>query len=443
MRPNVLLVMVDAFRADRVWGGERPCVTPFLDELVTRSTIFTKAFAPASMTTCCTATLLTGTYPFVHGIRSLSDSRLPQDLPTLAELFKRNGFHTWAEVTGPLVPVTGLDRGFDEYVHRGHTETLDTPWGAGLREKLAQAQAPWFGLLHLWELHNPRRVTPEFDRPEYGPSLYDRAVSSLDGQLRSLFDALPKDTLVVLTGDHGEFVSASRGGNIVARLKRPLKWARKNLPGARTVKRVTPALMRRADRLTRGKQDLYMNWLGHGYHVYDYLVHVPLVVFAPETFPAGRQVAELASHVDLYPTLASALELDSLDGQPQHGIDLHAVAREPEKRLPDRAVYLEASGGRMLPRPEQWLTAIRTERYKYVRGLVNDALPEELYDLQADPGERENLLAARPAVAAELRARLADLVASGARAVPTDAAAYSAEEQEVLQERLRDLGYLE
>lgn len=443
MRPNVLLVMVDAFRADRVWGGERPCVTPFLDDLVTRSTIFTKAFAPASMTTCCTATLLTGTYPFVHGIRSLSDSRLPQDLPTLAELFKRNGFHTWAEVTGPLVPVTGLDRGFDEYVHRGHTETLDTPWGTELRQNLAQAQAPWFGLLHLWELHNPRRVTPEFDRPEYGQSLYDRAVSSLDAQLRSLFDALPNDTVVVLTGDHGEFVSASRGGNIVARLKRPLKWARKNLPGARTVKRVTPALMRRADRLTRGKQDLYMNWLGHGYHVYDYLVHVPLVVFAPGTFPAGRQVAELASHVDLYPTLASAFELDSLDGQPQDGIDLHAVAREPEKRLPDRAVYLEASGGRMLPRPDQWLTAIRTERYKYVRGLVNDELPEELYDLEADPGERENLLAARPAVAGELRARLADLVASETQTVPMDAAAYSAEEQEVLEDRLRDLGYLE
>ena len=139
-----------------------------------------------------------------------------------------------------------------------------------------------------------------------------------------------------------------------------------------------------------------MNWLGHGYHVYDYLVHVPLVVFAPETFPAGRQVAELASHVDLYPTLASALELDSLDGQPQHGIDLHASPASRRRDFRTGPVYLEASRGAMLPRPEQWLTAIRTERYKYVRGLVNDALPEELYDLEADPGERENILAARP-----------------------------------------------
>jgi len=418
-------------------------VTPFLDDLVTRSTIFTNAYAPASMTTCCTATLLTGTYPFVHGVRSLSDARLPSDIPTLAELFKRNGFHTWAEVTGPLAPVTGLNRGFDEYVQRGHTETLDSPWGVDLREKLTEAQTPWFGLLHLWELHSPRRVTPEFDRPEYGPTLYDRAVSSLDRQLRTLFEALPDDTVLVLTGDHGEFVSPSTGGNAVARLKRPLKWARKHVPGARTLKRLTPALMRRADQLTGGRQDLYRNWLGHGFHVYDPLVHVPLLVYAPGVFPARLRVPELASHVDLYPTLASAFELDTVDGLPPHGVDLHALAREPEQRLPDRAVYLEASGGGMLPRPDQWLTAVRTQRHKYVRGLVNDALPEELYDLDADPGERQNLLAARPELAAELRARLDELLATEAGAGEADEAAYTAEEQEVLQERLRDLGYLD
>jgi arylsulfatase A-like enzyme len=443
VRPNVLLLMVDAFRADRVWGGGRLCVTPFLDELVTRSTSFTKTFAPASMTTCCTATLLTGTYPFVHGIRSLSDARLPPDLPTLAELFKRNGYRTWAEVTGPLAPVTGLDRGFDEYAHRRYTETLDTPWGVELRAGLAEARAPWFGLLHLWELHNPRRVTPEYDKPEYGPNLYDRAVSSLDHELQRLFQVLPDETAVILTGDHGEFVSASRGANVVARLKGPLRWARKNVPGARTLKRLTPALTRRADQLTRGKHDLNLSWLGHGYHVYDYLVHVPLLIYAPGTFPAGLRVGELSSHVDLYPTLTLAFDLDPFDTPTQNSVDLYAVAHDPGQTLSDRAVYLEASGGRMRPRPEQWLAAIRTKRYKYVRGLFSEELPAELYDLQADPGERENIIAARPELAAELRARLAELMAVATRAAPAEEAAYTAEEQEVLEERLRDLGYLE
>jgi arylsulfatase A-like enzyme len=440
MRANVLLIMVDAFRADRARGANRSCVTPFLDELTNRGTSFANAFAPASMTTCCTATLLTGTYPFVHGIRSLSDARLAPELPTLAELFRRNGYHTWAEVTGPLVPLTGLDRGFDDYVHRGHDDTLDSAWGSTLREKVATARAPWFGFVHLWELHSPRRVLHEFDRRAYGRTFYDRAVSSLDRQLGRLFEALPDDTAVVVTGDHGEFVSDSRGGSVLARLKRPLKWARKNLPGARTLKRLTPGLMRQADRLTGGRQDLYMNWLGHGYHVYDYLVHVPLLVYAPGSFPSGVSVDELASHVDLYPTLASAFELDGADEHVQ-GIDLHAVASPAERGPSNRAVYLEASGGRMLPRPEQWLTAIRTTRYKYVRGLANEALPEELYDLEADPDERENVVAARPELAADLSRRLAELVATGPAA--RESTTYSAEEQEILQSRLRDLGYLE
>jgi arylsulfatase A-like enzyme len=441
--PNLLLVMVDAFRGDRAVGADRHCSTPFLDELATRSTVFTNAFSSASMTTCCTATLLTGTYPFEHGIRSLADARLPTDLPTLAELFKRSGFHTWAEVTGPLDPVTGLGRGFDEYTHRPHIATLDTAWGAELRAKLAQARAPWFGFVHLWELHNPRRVTPEFDRRRFGRSFYDRAVSSLDHQLDRLFEALPADTAVVITGDHGEFVSASRGGNVVARMKRPLKWARKNVPGAKTLKRLTPGVVRQADRLTGGGQNLYMNWLGHGYHVYDYLVHIPLFIYAPGTFPAGLRVPQLVSHVDVYPTLASAFELDGGNGAPLHGVDLGSTVDDPDARLQDRAVYLEASGGRMLPRPDQWLTAIRTERFKYVRGLVNDSLPEELFDLEADPGERDNVLATQPVVATDLRRRLQAFLGGESPPAAPQEAAYSEEEQAILEKRLRDLGYLD
>lgn len=439
-RPNVLVLMIDAFRADRASGEGRRCATPFIDELAAGSTSFTNAFAPASMTTCCTATLLTGTYPFVHGIRSLTDARLSPELPTLGEMFKRSGYNTWAEVTGPLVPLTGLNRGFDDYAHRNYAKTLDTEWGTQLKARLRNAPTPWFGLVHLWELHNPRRVTQEFDRPEYGATLYDRAVSSLDNQLARLFEVVPDETAVVLTGDHGEFVSATRGGMIVGRLKRPLRWARRNVPGARRLRRLTPALIRRADQLTRGKQDLYLNWLGHGIHVYDYVVHVPLLLHAPGRFPADARFGDLVSHIDLYPTMSAAFELDPGDGLPDHGIDLQRLSNGTGEAFTDRAVYLEASGGGMRPRPDQWLTAIRTRRYKYVRGLVNDSLPEELYDLDADPGERDNVITARPDVAVELRTRLADLLAAEP---PAHAVAYTAEEQEILEKRLTDLGYLE
>src|SRR5919108_80356 len=118
MRPNILLIMVDSLRADRCWGNERQCRTPVLDDVRRQATVFTNAFSTASMTTICTAGILTGTYPFVHGIRSLAGGRLRPDLPTLAEAFQASGYHTWAEVTGPLESMTGLDRGFDDYRYR-------------------------------------------------------------------------------------------------------------------------------------------------------------------------------------------------------------------------------------------------------------------------------------------------------------------------------------
>ncbi|MGI8606597.1 MAG: sulfatase [Gaiellaceae bacterium] len=443
---NVLFVLVDAFRADRASGLDRRCKTPVLDELRRRSSYFTNAFAPASMTTCCTASILTGTYPFVHGIRSLADARLRPDLPTLAERFREAGYNTWAEVTGPLAPMTGLDRGFDEYTHRDYSDTLDTSWGETLIQRLtAETPSPWFGFLHLWELHNPRRVMPEYDRAEFGSSLYDRAVSSLDAQLGRLLVRLPEDTALVLTGDHGEYVSDSRIGTVVGRLKKPLKQVKRHVPGARKLRRFMPLVLERADRMRGGRGEATLNWLGHGYHVYDYLVHVPLLLHGPSLFPRGTEYQELVSHVDLFPTLVSAFGLSGGNGSSLSGRDLTPVLRGTLDGLDgfhDRAIYVEASGGRTTPSPDQWLTGVRTPQYKYVRGLFNEELPEELYDLAGDPSEQTNLVDRQPQLAAELRDRLHALTDASSEEPEIDTS-YTPEQQAELERRLTDLGYLE
>ena len=73
----------------------------------------TQAVSSASSTTPCVASLLTGTYSFVHGIRSIFGLKLNPTVPTLVETLRTAGYHTVAEVSGPLFPETGLDRGFD------------------------------------------------------------------------------------------------------------------------------------------------------------------------------------------------------------------------------------------------------------------------------------------------------------------------------------------
>ena len=76
MNPDVLLVVVDSLRADRISNGDRDCRTPNLDEFRRSATTFTNAFSVASITTVCTASILTGSYPFVHGMHSLAGRRL-------------------------------------------------------------------------------------------------------------------------------------------------------------------------------------------------------------------------------------------------------------------------------------------------------------------------------------------------------------------------------
>jgi hypothetical protein len=77
-----------------------------------------------------------------------------------------------------------------------------------------------------------------------------------------------------------------------------------------------------------------------------------------------------------------------------------------------------------------------------VAGLVNKSIPEELYDLASAAGERENVIARRPDIAAELREQLSAMIASAVPA-PAGGSEYAAGELDELQEQLRRLGYLD
>jgi arylsulfatase A-like enzyme len=341
------------------------------------------------------------------------------------------------------MPATGLDRGFDDYRCRNYTEWLDTSFGEQLSAQFARSTSrPWFGFLHLWEIHYPRRVTPEYGRSAYGRNLYDRAVSSLDNQLKRLLTPLLENTVVVLTGDHGEFLSESQGGEFVAGLKRPTAWLKRQVPGVKKLRRrIMSVLFKGLDRVGQHDSDFYRAWLGHGFHIYDPLVHIPMLMYGPGVFPSGVEISHLASHVDIFPTLASALGFQ-LPGQ-LSGMGLMPLMREPVTPMNGRAIYLEAAGARLTGRREQWLAGLRTDRYKYVRGLFNEALPEELYDLDRDPGERQNVINQAPEVAETMRTRLRELMQSASVPQTEIEISYSPEELDQVNQRLRDLGYVD
>lgn len=443
MKRNVLLIMVDSLRADYVWGDQRVCQTPTLDSLSSSAVVCTQTFSTASITTTCTTSILTGTYPFVHGINTFVSGRLRPTIPTLAEVFRANGYYTWAEMTGPLEPITGLDRGFDDYQHRPYTAWLDTEFGDALIARIQDSpHTPWFGFLHLWEIHYPRRITPEYDQPEYGRNAYERAVSSLDHQLARIVEAVDEHTLIVLTGDHGEYLSSSTADALVTGMKRVTSWLKRRSAAIKKLRhRLMPKMVKALSRIKQRDSDMYRAWLGHGFHVYDSLVHVPLIFYGPGVFPAGTEVKDLASHIDIFPTLVAALDLEH--HAPLSGVNLMPSIQRPGSEWRDRAIYLQASGTRGMVEPASWLAGIRTERYKYVRSWSDRELPEELYDLKYDPAERINLAPERPDLVQAMRARLDELIRSAPESLEAVTTAFTAGELDHLTARLRELGYIE
>src|SRR5688572_16258269 len=94
-RPDVLLVTIDTLRADALgFAGNRRAATPNLDGLAAGGRVFTAAHAHNVVTLPSHANILTGLYPYQHGIRDNSGFRLPAALPTLATVLRQAGYAT-------------------------------------------------------------------------------------------------------------------------------------------------------------------------------------------------------------------------------------------------------------------------------------------------------------------------------------------------------------
>jgi arylsulfatase A-like enzyme len=349
-----------------------------------KGTVFTQAISTTSTTTPSVASILTGTYPQKHGILSLGGYKLSDTVNTWGEIFKKNGYNTYAQVTGPLVPEIGLSRGFDEYTCREKSETVHSHWGKELVRKFENKEfkEPWFTLIHFWELHLPRTVPKEFDTDDYGKSKYDRALSALDQYLCEILTHIDNEDVVVLHADHGEKILEGGLEKLHFKIDRTAWW-----------------LLRKAG--FRKKKNLRL--IGHGYHIYDYLIRVPLAFVCKSIFPEGRLVKSQISQVDILPTLVDALGLQTNENFNPDGMSVMALVKGDIMK--NRPTFCEACG-RALPDKRRWLSGIRTSKFKFVYSPFNDKIKEELYDLINDPHETANIVDKQPEVANLLRSAL-------------------------------------
>ena len=421
--PDVYLISIDTLAAKdmSLYGYSLP-TTPHLDAFAQRASVFDRFYANANWTTPAIASLLTGLYPPTHGAVQMN-GRLPVPVPTIASLLKEHGYVTAAVIANshahPLE--LGFSDGFDylsgvqsrdpghiyEYaltLRQAHLsvflDVLFKPFKFILRSKLRSenwfpqemvsdsamnvansGRRPLFLWAHFLSPHQPYlppepflhrflssnefTAVEDFERPHFFYSKdqqddvdrmrlrYDEFVAYTDNAVGSLLQQLEAagllaNAVVIITADHGE--SFEKG------------------------------------------------WAEHaGPMLHQALVHIPLIVQLPGQRD-GQRIAANAEQVDLAPTILDLVGSpipESLQGQSL----VPALRGGTLEEKPKFAFELMLTAHK--DKPERGTAAVMAKGFKLTHRFSTGC--EELYAIDTDPGETDDLSAAKPEVAASLR----------------------------------------
>ena len=406
-RPNVLLITLDTARADHIGAyGCKYAFTPMLDALAKQSVKFNQAFAPAPITLPSHATILTGLYPFYHGIRDNSHFVLNPGVNTLAETLRENGYQTAAVVAAFVLNAQfGLDQGFDTYddelrpraefaafavPERNAAMVTDTAleWLNSAKE-----DRPFFAWVHYFDPHSLYVAPDSFTKYQGHP--YDVEIAYADSELQRLLKfveqlaAKGRRTLIVFAADHGEALGQY---------------------GEPT----------------------------HAYFVYDSTLHVPLLIRMPDGAHAGREIDLPVTLADIMPTVLDVLGLAVPGPDQMHGRSLLPLIEtgEASPALKDRPIAFECYEAHL---NYGWapVQGIRLGEKKFI-----DAPEPELYLLAENPKEHRsaNRYTEMPELAAELEAVYHSLYESELSFPPFTKAPETPDADTI--DKLRALGYV-
>lgn len=423
-RPNVIMIVMDTQRVDRLgfYGSKNP--TPFLDTMAKESVVYDRAYAPSSWTVPSIASLFMAQYPSEHRVAVVM-AVLPAGVATLAEELRAAGYRTGGfSANIEITEEAGFDQGFEAFrtIFRNPKDDAAKVNEAALQwlDEIGPPNAPLFMYVQYMEPHSPYRAHPKItsDEPPALPgewadwklaevvntgafllasgkplpeewkltphelgrlkTLYDGEVTYLDRQIAALLVNLDKrgfldNSIIVVTADHGEHL---------------------------------------------GEHGM----LSHGNTLYEEVIRIPLLVRLPDR--KGRRIDEPVTLTGLAPALLRELGLPvpdgfvvpplSFDGTPGPGYALAEV-------LKVNPTYL---------RYHRRAVVGRTGKL-----LVEENGSQVFIDLQTDPGENHPMQDAP--FAAELRKAMADMAPTHDTVEPEPGAPID----DKTRERLRALGY--
>ena len=383
---NVILISIDTCRADRLSCYGYPLnTTPQIDAIAQEGVLFEKVISPVATTLPAHGSMLTGTIPPYHGVHDNIGDILGDSSVTLAEMLKENGFATAAFVsTRVLDSEVGIKQGFDLY----DDDLGDERNATGLVERIAEkTNAPalnwleqhhkeeFFLFLHYYDPHFPYEPPEAFESKMR--AAFTDAKLDLDEPQKERVDIAIRYAAEIAYVDHGI-------GQVVEKLKRLGLYE-------------SALIIVTAD---HGESLYEHKEITHAYYTYQSTIAVPLIVKLPGG-PQDRRIAERVGLVDIVPTVCSLLDI--APPAVLHGKDLSEHFSLSDAALPERSLYAESF------LPMQYLcnplVAVVNNRYKYIHTNA-----PELYDLDTDPDELDNVIKEHPKRARRMFGQLKDIL---------------------------------
>ncbi len=399
-RPNIILIVIDTQRADHLtcYGYNRD-TSPTLAEIAKNGVLFENAISPSSWTWPATASILTGLYPYTHGIINDESSYLVNSIKTLPELLQENHFTTIGITGNPLV---SKDKNFDQ----GFETFWEMPWTRAehfnhrfLKWLEGNKNLQFFAYLHYMDPHDPYGAPGDFYDmfdPDYEGTYDFGKRKGVSSAVNPLWEAINyKGEHLDYTERDIEHLAALYDGEIRywdSQFAHLLDELRRQNVLHKTIIVITS---------DHGEEFLEHGKLKHGVHLYDETIKVPLIIWAPNMI-SPQKIKDQVETIDIYATLCKMVGLEIPN-------EIQGVSLVPwtESSFPDPYAYSQTEHAFIFGARGATKNSIRTLEWKLISTPISNEY--ELYSLINDKEEKINQFG-NHSIGNELKAKLEEWV---------------------------------
>ncbi|EGG41188.1 sulfatase [Candidatus Nitrosarchaeum limnium SFB1] len=395
MSSNILFIIIDSLRADKFYGENKSTITPNIDKMIKNGTYFSETISSADVTGICLGNVFTGMFSQKTGI---TQRKFNSNIKTLFDILKENNYHIYG-IVPDLTWFNQLTEKFDEtyryYAANRIQDGLADKIGKQILDRLNSTTTiePWIYYIHLEDLHEKIIVPAKYDKEEYGITKYERMISYIDEWIGKIYSQCDLEkTLIVITSDHGDYIPVVDHLGQIPRIQSFMKKGKdffpmleplglklfilirniaKNFQQRKLKKQLSSEQIRTLN--ARGKKTLQ-----------DETLKVPLLMMGNRI--PSKIFNNLISGIDLFPTILSYVGI-KINDKNIDGRDLNVLMNGGElKEIP---IFIQT--GDTQEHKESLVIGIRTSKFKYYRARKNPKQDVNLYNLENDPLEKNNI----------------------------------------------------